>query len=85
VTITWEAISGKPKDFSDYLLYYATRSLANAPLAAMPNAVELPALATEYNFAFSDSLPVFIHLRSRAGRAQVSLPSAPEVALPPTQ
>ncbi len=83
VTITWEASTNKPPDFSGYLLYYAERSLANVPLAAMPKVVELPDLATQYSFAFADSLPVFVHLRSRAGNGYVSLPSLPEVALPP--
>lgn len=83
VTITWAAISDKPKEFSGYLLYYAERSLANVPLAAMPAAIELPAIATQYSFAFADSLPVFVHVRSRAGTRQLSLPSLPEVALPP--
>lgn len=84
VTITWEAAtSNKPADFSGYLLYYAERSLANVPLIAMPKVVELPDVATQYSFAFADSLPVFVHLRCRAGNGQVSLPSLPEVALPP--
>lgn len=83
VTITWEASANKPPDFSGYLLYYAERSLANVPLAEMPKVVELPDLATQYSFAFADSLPVFVHLRCRAGNGQVSLPSLPEVALPP--
>ena len=83
VTITWEtASSNKPADFSGYLLYYAERSLANVPLIAMPKVVELPDVATQYSFAFADSLPVFVHLRCRAGNGQVSLPSLPEVALP---
>ncbi len=85
VTITWAAIAGKPKDFSGYLLYYSERSLANVPLADLPSAVELPAIATQYSFSFADSLPVFVHVRSRAGQAQLSLPSVPEVALPPMQ
>lgn len=83
VTIMWEAIADRPTEFSGYLLYYAERSLANVPLANLPGAVELPIIATEYNFAFSDSLPVFVHMRSRAGAWQLSLPSLPEVALPP--
>lgn len=85
VTVTWEASAVKPKEFSGYLLYYSERSLAYVPFATMPSAVELPALATEYSFTFSDSLPVFIQLRSRSGRDHVSLPSLPEVALPPAQ
>ncbi len=85
VTITWEGVgSDKPPDFSGYLLYYAERSLTNVPLVAMPKVVELPDLATQYSFAFADSLPVFVHLRCRAGNGQVSLPSLPEVALPPS-
>lgn len=84
VTITWDAASAnKPPDFSGYLLYYAERSLANVSLLAMPKVVELPDLATQYSFAFADSLPVFVHLRCRAGNGQVSLPSLPEVVLPP--
>lgn len=82
VTITWNSSADKPADFSGYLLYYAERSLANVPLIAMPKAVELPDVATQYSFAFADSLPVFVHLRCRAGNGQVSLPSLPEVALP---
>lgn len=85
VTISWEAISGKPNDFTGYLLYYAERSLANVPLNALPEAIELPAIATQYSFSFADSLPVFVHVRSRAGMWQLSLPSLPEVALPPAR
>ncbi|MEK7727948.1 MAG: hypothetical protein AAB354_06000 [candidate division KSB1 bacterium] len=86
VTITWQAANAdKPADFSGYLLYYAARSLTNVPLAAMPKVVELPDVATQYSFAFADSLPVFVHVRCRAGNGQVSLPSLPEVALPPEE
>lgn len=85
VTITWNAIAGRPKEFTGYVLYYAERSLANVPLTAMPVAVELPAIATQYSFSFADSLPVFVHVRSRAGTWQLSLPSLPEVALPRAQ
>lgn len=82
VTIMWEAHANQPAAVSGYLLYYAAHSLTNVPLDAMPKVVALPTLATQYRFAFADSLPVFVHLRSRAGNGQLSLPSLPELALP---
>ena len=83
VTVTWQAPAGGGKvDFRGYFLYHAPRSLAALPLEQMPRPVEIAPGLVQFTFALADSLPVFIHLRSREGGRYVSLPSLPEVVVP---
>ena len=82
ITIKWKTgIEVRAVDFAGYFLYFAPYSLAVTPLDEMPSPVAVPPGATEYSMAVSDSLPRFIHLRSRAGKRKLSLPSVPELAV----
>ncbi len=83
ITVTWQApAAGKQLAFSGYLLYFAPRSLATTPLAQLPSPLELAPQLSQFTFAVADSSAIFIHLRTRAGRKHVSLPSLPEVIVP---
>jgi hypothetical protein len=84
VTVKWREPGALQKeDFAGYLLYFAPRSLAATPLAQLPRPLEIAPQLTQFTFALADSSPVFIHMRTRAGRKDVSLPSLPEIMLPP--
>ena len=82
IKISWNA--GPEQDvlnFKGYLLYFSNRSLATVPFSQLPAPVEISARTTEFNLAVSDSLPVFVHVRSRAGHRKISLPSLPELII----
>ena len=84
ITISWRAYpSDEVLDFSGYLLYFASRSQARTPFDQMPPPVEIPPEATQFTLEVADSLPVFIHMRSRAGGKKISLPTVPELIMPP--
>jgi len=80
ITVEWRAgAESEVEEFSGYYLYMAHRSLSTVPLEEMPQPIAVPPGVTEYSFAMTDSLPLFIHVRSRIGRRKLSLPSLPEL------
>jgi hypothetical protein len=84
IKIRWRA--GREQQmpqFSGYQLFIAKRSLVNMPVRNLPSAIALPDTATSFSFASTDTVKLFIHLRSRAGKYKISLPSLPEVMVPP--
>lgn len=81
-TIFWPAgAESRQADFDGYLLYVSPRSLATAPLQDMPAPIVIAKGVTEHTIVIGDSLPLFIHVRSRAGRNKISLPSLPELII----
>jgi hypothetical protein len=83
VTVHWRAGSERHVEkFSGYLLFTATHSLASIPVRELPSPIVLPDTSTTYSFLSTDTVKLFIHLRSRAGTRQISLPSLPEVIVP---
>lgn len=81
-TIFWQAgAESRQGDFAGYLLYVAPRSLATEPLQQMPAPIAIAKGLTEHTIVLGDSLPLFIHVRSRAGRNKISLPSLPELII----
>lgn len=86
VTVRWQAgLERRAMNFSGYLLFMATHSLINTPVHELPPPVVLPDTSTAYSFPFAKSGTLFIHLRSRAGKRTVSLPSLPEVIVLPEE
>lgn len=82
VTISWQAgAETRQLDFAGYLLYVSPRSLTTVPLSAMPAPIGIAKDVTEHTIVLGDSLPLFIHVRSRAGRNKISLPSMPELII----
>lgn len=82
ITVAWQAPAAGRLKSNGYLLYYAPRSLTATAFASLPPPVELAPQLSQFTFASTDSSPVFIHMRTRAGRQNVSLPSLPEVVVP---
>jgi len=84
IKVSWESgVETESRDFRGYLLYVSPRSLMTVPLAAMPEPIEVQPGVTEYTITVFNSAPVFIHVRSRAGRREVSVPSLPELIVRP--
>ncbi|MGH7493061.1 MAG: hypothetical protein ACREOO_11770 [bacterium] len=84
ITVKWQKPGALARDdLTGYFLYFAPRSLAAISLAQLPRPIEIPPQLTLFTFAVADSSPVFIHMRTRSGRKHVSLPSMPELIVPP--
>ena len=84
ITVKWQKPGGLERDdLAGYFLYFAPRSLAAVPMAQLPRPLEIAPQLTQFTFTVADSSPLFIHMRTRAGRKHVSLPSLPEVIVPP--
>lgn len=84
LTISWQAgEEARVPDFSGYLLYVSSRSLAGTPLAELPTPIVIGRGFTAHTFTIGDSLPLFVQVRSRAGRNRLSLPSLPELVIKP--
>jgi hypothetical protein len=83
ITIRWRAGSERRHaQFSGYKLFVATRSLATTPVQELPPPFWLPGTATAFSFAVTDTVRLFIHIRSCAGKSKFSLPSLPEIIVP---
>jgi len=83
ITVTWRIPAAAEKlAGSGYNIYVAARSLATVPLEQLPQPFIVAAQYLQFTFAFADSAPAFIQMRTRAGRRQLSLPSVPEVIVP---
>jgi hypothetical protein len=83
VTIRWQpGVERRQKQFSGYKIFVAAKSLATTPALALPAPITLPDTVTTFSFASKDTARLFIHLRSCAGKRQISLPSLPEVIVP---
>ncbi len=84
LTISWQAgEEARVPDFSGYLLYVSSRSMAGTPLAELPTPIVIGRGFTAHTFLIGDSLPLFVQVRSRAGRNRLSLPSLPELVIKP--
>jgi hypothetical protein len=84
ITVKWQKPGALERDdLAGYFLYFAPRSLAALPLAQLPRPLEIGPQLTQFTFTAADSSPLFIHMRTRAGRKHVSLPSLPEVIVLP--
>jgi len=84
LTISWQAgEEARVPDFSGYLLYVSSRSMAGTPLAELPTPIVIGRGFTAHTIVIGDSLPLFVQVRSRAGRNRLSLPSLPELVIKP--
>lgn len=84
LTISWQAgEEARMQDFSGYLLYVSSRSMAGMPLAELPTPFAIGRGLTSHTLLIGDSLTLFVQVRSRAGRNRLSLPSLPELVIKP--
>lgn len=68
--------------FSGYKLFMAKHSLATTPVQELPAPIDLADTDTTFAFVSTDTVKLFLHLRSSLGGQNLSLPSLPEVIVP---